>query len=269
MDEFLRKIKITKPVNTYKTYRNALLSFFPDGKLNLDFDFLLAAIESWSVDTNTKVLRCAVLKAFLNYYRRSHNINRYDDILDLLSISREEKIPECVTVEQFKIIISQKISLRLKTILVLMFENGMRSDEILNLKIANYDNEENTLIINNPKNHIDRVIYLTRSASDLIAEYIHSSTINSNFIFHTDTGKRIDNRNLRKEVKNACIKAGFPELHAHSFRHGSAKFLLDHNVNLAKIQSHLGHSSITTTQRYLKIDKKAKEEIKNLFANIA
>lgn len=269
MDEFLRKIKITKPENTYKTYRNALLAFFPDGKLNLDFDFLLCAIESWKVSTNTKVLRCAILKTFLNYYRRSHNINRYDDILDLLSIQREEKIPECVTLEQFQVIIHQKMSLRLKTILTLMYENGMRSDEILNLQLMDYDSEENTIIITNPKNHVDRIIYLTDSASQLITDLIHTSKINSNFIFHTDTGNRIANRNLRKEVKNICIKAGFPELHGHSFRHGSAKFLLDHNVNLAKIQSHLGHSSITTTQRYLKIDRKAKEEIKNLFNVIA
>ena len=269
MNTFLKKIKITKTENTYKTYRNALLAFFPDEKMNLDFDFILTAIESWKVDTNTKVLRCAVLKTFLNYYHRSHTIDRYEDILDVLNISKEEKIPECVELEQFQNIMNQKMSLRLKTILTLMYENGLRSDEVLNLCIDSYNSHERTLIINNPKNHIARVVYLTESASNMISECISSSKINSNFIFHTDTGKRIDNRNLRKEVKIICTKAGYPELHCHSFRHGSAKFLLDHNVNLAKIQSHLGHASITTTQRYLKIDKKAKEEIKELFANIA
>lgn len=267
MKEYLRKIQVTKSENTYKTYYNALYLWFPTGDVNLNLDYIMNRIQSWDVNTNTKVLRCAVLKSFLKYYSRKHNTNNIDDIYDMLNITPENKVPECVSLTQFRIIINQPMSQRLKLILCLMYENGLRSDEALSLKFDNF--HDNHIVLEKTKNHTERVIYLTDNVLAMLTEYINNDTVHSDYIFHTSSGKKVDCRNLRKEIKAVCVSAGYPQLHAHSFRHGSAKFLLDNNVNIAKIQAHLGHASITTTQRYLRVDSKIRQEVTQLFSNIA
>jgi integrase/recombinase XerD len=267
METYLNKIKITKSNSTYITYRNALGSWFPDGKVNLSLEYIMHQLEHFKCSNNTKVLRCAVLKAFLKFYSRVNIIKDYDDILDVLnSITVEVKIPECVSVKQYQKIISVANNNRIKAILALMYKNGLREDEVTSILSSDYNHEDKTITIRHTKNHNERIICLSDSVIKALSKL--NDNIKSDYLFHTASGKRISNRNLRTEIKNICTKAGYPELHAHSFRHGSAKYLLDHNVNLGIIQAHLGHKSIQTTQRYLQVDKHAKQQVANMFNNI-
>ena len=152
---------------------------------------------------------------------------------------------------------------RYRLAIELMFKNGLREDEVTSLMVKDYDANQSTVIIRNPKNHSDRIAYLNSDTNAMVKDIIGDSK--DGYILHTRTGHRILNSMFRRDIKTLCIKAGYPKLHAHSFRHGSAKYLLDHDVDIATIQSHLGHKSIATTQRYLHIGMKQKELVRGLF----
>lgn len=268
MEIYLKKIQATKTSNTYKTYCNALKAWFPNGNIDLSIPYIISRLEMWTVETNTKLLRCRILKSFLEFYSRNNTIDNYGDILDILSsVSGEYKLPDFVSAEQFNIIMQQPMSLRLKIAISLMYKNGLRSDEAIKIMTENYSPESKSIIIKKPKNHRDRIIFLNDTLNELVIQYTKESQ--SKFLLHTSTGKMLDARNLRREIKNICTKAGFPYLHCHAFRHGAAKYLLDHDIDIAKIQSFLGHASITTTQRYLHIDEKQQQEMKAVFDDIA
>lgn len=63
-------------------------------------------------------------------------------------------------------------------------------------------------------------------------------------------------------LKTLCIRAGVELFGCHGIRHLCASFLAAQNVPLVKIQYHLRHRSITTTEKYIhNLDKKENREV--------
>jgi site-specific recombinase XerD len=67
-----------------------------------------------------------------------------------------------------------------------------------------------------------------------------------------------------KNVAYWSLKAGLEQIHPHALRHSFATHLLAGGADVRIVQVLLGHSSLNTTERYLKIDD---SEVKKLFAD--
>ena len=106
---------------------------------------------------------------------------------------------------------------------------------------------------------------MTDDLNNTIKEYYNKD---SEYLLPSKRGTKIDAGNFRKYIKELCTKCGYPKLHCHSFRHGSATYLLDNDVNIFVIKEHLHHKSLQSTQKYLHISKKHKEQVRNIFSNI-
>ena len=52
-------------------------------------------------------------------------------------------------------------------------------------------------------------------------------------------------------VKRAAAGADLPIVNAHALRHTAATLALESGVPIHAVQAQLGHSSVTTTMRYL------------------
>lgn len=267
LKQYLEMVQATRSNNTYKTYLNALNCWFEDGKLNFDLQFISQKLSGWNCSQNTKALRCKVLIKFIDFYSNFRSVPHSKLLLETLkSVEYKETVPEMVTENQYKIISNTCNNLRFAICIDLMYQNGLRSDEIINIQTKNYNPSTKTIRITNTKNHNDYELQLTDTLNSKIEKYITNSK--SKWLIHTRTNKQLNAGYLRKEIKKICIKSGFPELHCHSFRHGSAMHLLDNNVNLFVIKEHLRHKSLQSTQRYLHISNKQREQVKNIFSAI-
>ena len=266
LEKYLDTVKATKAENTYKTYMTAFKNWFSEGKVVLSLDYINGKLNTWNCSVNTKALRCRILKKFIDFLSHYQTIEGLAVILEVLqSVESKDTIPAVATKEQYIEVLKHCTHLRSKIALTLMFQNGLRSDEILGIKTENYNPKEKTILLLDTKNHNDYQIYLTDSLANMIDEYVN---YDSEYLLHTGKGTKIQYRCFYDEIKNICIKAGCPELHCHSFRHGSAVTLLDNNVNLFIIKEHLRHKSIQSTQRYLHISKQHKEQVRDIFSAI-
>ena len=266
LETYLNNIKASKSVSTYKSYANAFEKWFPKGKCIFTLEHIRRRLSNMRCSVNTKALRCVVLRRFLNFANNYKKIKDLPVILELLSsISTKETVPVVVSNEQYKHILSNCDDVKYQIAIRLMYENALRESEVLGILTNNYDSKKKTITIVDTKNGNDYLIYLTDDLNNTIKEYYNKD---SEYLLPSKRGTKIDAGNFRKYIKELCTKCGYPKLHCHSFRHGSATYLLDNDVNIFVIKEHLHHKSLQSTQKYLHISKKHKEQVRNIFSNI-
>lgn len=267
LNQYLNEIKNTKTANTYDTYSRALELWF-ENDFCFSAEYIANTLGNWDCSQNTKVLRCRVLKKFMEYCSFYMEIPEERIIMNIInSFKIKDSESEYVTKEQYQAILqATRREERLQASIRLMYENGLRASEVLNIKTRDYDKVGKTIIIRNTKNGNDYIINITDTLNDLLVQIYDSKY---DYLFHTVNGTKVAYSNFELSVKRVCNRCGYSNLHCHSFRHGSAMFLLDNNVNLFTIQKHLRHKSIQSTQRYLHYTDKQRQEINNLFNKIS
>jgi integrase len=71
------------------------------------------------------------------------------------------------------------------------------------------------------------------------------------YVFANRLGRRLDGSALRRRVERARNAAGLRSLRFHDLRHTYGSLLVAGGVDLASVKAAMGHSRITTTERYL------------------
>ena len=93
-------------------------------------------------------------------------------------------------------------------------------------------------------------------------EFTGENIINNDFVFLGIRGKKLKAEIVQRLIRNIRNELMLHEKTSpHSFRHTFATNLLEEMVDLRSIQELLGHSSLSTTQKYTKVSKERLKEI--------
>ena len=131
---------------------------------------------------------------------------------------------------------------------------GMRVSEVANLKVSDVNWENRTILVHG-KGDKDRVVPFTVRCKKHLQEYLQERGIYlSNYLFCSDR-KTKNNRKLSKGsiqliIKKVGSRVGLNEITVHCFRRWLASDLDRKGADAAVIQSIMGHSSFSTTQRH-------------------
>lgn len=143
---------------------------------------------------------------------------------------------------------------------------GRRAGEVLSLEWQNVDLEHKTYTIVDSQSKIKKT--LTFSLDDELIKHLQYLNFkNSGFMFINSKGEKIAefSRVAWKQIKE---NAGIVDMKLHDFRHLLGFTLVNNNVPLEYISRALGHSKITTTQRYSNQSKEMGREAVKVYLGI-
>jgi site-specific recombinase XerD len=141
----------------------------------------------------------------------------------------------------------EPLALRNRALVELVYSAGLRSQEAIDLDLADVDFEQELVHVRG-KGGKERVVPLGEEASHAVAVYLRESRPQlargaENALFLSARGRRLDTSTLRRLLP-----------HPHRLRHAFATHLLEGGADLRTIQELLGHSSLSTTQMYSHVD---------------
>ena len=156
----------------------------------------------------------------------------------------------------------EKLGLRDKAVLELIYSCGLRVSELINLKISDlFFNEEVIRVLG--KGSKERIVPVGSSAIKWVNTYLQSSrpflgkeNKSGSIVFLNNRGTKLSRMGVWKIIARYAKEAGIEkEVHPHTFRHSFATHLLEGGADLRAVQEMLGHSDISTTQIYTHIDR--------------
>lgn len=178
---------------------------------------------------------------------------------------------------------TQLTVLRDKIIILLLATTGMRRAELCNLKVGDIHALNGVCVVELlGKGNKKRQAVVANSIVGLIGQYLNLRGVSLNSITyplvvaHSNSNRnsnvKMDTTSIGRIVKRCAENAGLDSstISAHTFRHTFAQTAYSQlGVNRDALQSLMGHSSLSTTQRYLKpvdtIENSPSEKLGELF----
>jgi len=177
----------------------------------------------------------------------------------------EKTLPTTLTVDEaFRLMespktISEKSSegsrerrLRDRAILELLYSSGLRVSELVGLNSNRLDLDLGIVKVMG-KGRKERIVPVGAKATEALKAHLKErGTLGGDEpIFVNSLGGRLTARSVGRLMKRHSRQSGiFRKVSPHSLRHTFATHLLDAGADIREIQEMLGHSSLSTTQRY-------------------
>ena len=141
-------------------------------------------------------------------------------------------------------------------IIELIYSSGLRVSETINVNLGDFEDNKNFLRVLG-KGSKTRLVPVGRYAQNAINDWMierEKLATEDDSLFVNLRGKRITTRSVQERLKNIAIMQGLPPVNPHMLRHSFATHLLESSGDLRSIQELLGHSSLSTTQIYTRLD---------------
>lgn len=258
-------------IRSYKTTFKLLIEYLVNIKnyklQNINFttvtrdiiiEFLSYLEEEKKSSIRTRNQRLAAIKSFYNYctLEEIENIDNIRKILAMKFKKYTKPLQDFLTEEELKQLLnsidtSTKTGKRNLLLLTLLYDTAARSSELLNLKLENICLEENYIILIGKGNKA-RVVPIMGKTKEMLKTYINNNLMQE-FLFESKNNT-INNSRLIRDIINSEVKKSkiVKNITPHTFRRSRAIHLLNHGVNIIYIKELLGHSSVETTQEYVR-----------------
>lgn len=244
--------------------------FSPDGAeppAIADFDLLtlrewLAHLYDREQKPATIRRKMASLRGFFRFLSRARRIS--GDPARLLRLPKMPKtLPQVPNAETTNALVDgtarndldRPYPKRDRLLFEILYGCGLRISEAVGLNLDDLDRTERWMRVRG-KGKKERQVPYGSKAADALENYLNdrAPADDSRALFLNHRGRRITDRGARDIVKfYATWLAGDSSIHPHTLRHAFATHLLSDGADLRSIQELLGHSRLSTTQKYTRV----------------
>ncbi len=269
--------------NTVEAYSHAMAGFLgfltkhlggePDlaalaGLRAADIRAWLAVLSNDGLAASSRAQHLSAVRGFFRYLDRRHGVDI--TAVRLVATARARPaLPRALTVDQARDVtdhvdqVSEDPALQARDLAFfsLLYGSGLRIAEALALDVRDATAMRASLTLTvTGKGSKTRMVPVLPAVRQAIEAWLvlHPDRQPDRPLFLGARGKRLDPAVAQKVLRTYRGLAGLPE-HAtpHALRHSFATHLLASGGDLRSIQDLLGHASLSTTQRYTKVDNTA------------
>lgn len=278
LEEFLGYLRAERHLSehTLRNYAQDISQFLgfweenqPDQSLHMATyrhirSFLAANLRGKSKSTMARKL--SALRTFFKYLQRQGVLEQNPARL-APTPKADKPLPRFLTVDEVFHLLDQVgggmsfRSRRDRAILELFYSGGLRLSELAGLNLKNLDVEEGIVRVWG-KGAKERLAFMGNPARVAIKAYLpereqflQKKVLTETALFLNNRGGRLSSRQIARVVTLWSRIAGLAgNLTPHGLRHSFATHLLEGQADLRAVQELLGHSNISSTQRYLHTD---------------
>jgi integrase/recombinase XerC len=267
--EFYRYLSTEKDVsvNTKRAYEGDIREFLGFLSRNGYDEVDQKAIRAFMADRYASLQKSSLsrkvssIKVFFKFLKKKGHIEENPAVL-IKNPRMEKRLPKFYTVDEmfhFLDTLPEEtwINRRNRAIFELIYSTGMRAQEALGLDLADVHMDGLWAIVKG-KGGKERVLPFGEKARNAIEHYLREARDrrqgSTNPLFINRHGNRLSYRGLLKIMKKHQLDASlFKNLALHGIRHSFATHMLNGGADLRSIQELLGHSKLSTTQKYTHI----------------
>jgi site-specific recombinase XerD len=206
-----------------------------------------------------KTINCRLdsIRRFYNYLEDEEGMDLPNPVKRGYLLRLPRPLPKHLKDQEVEKLFKVITTPRDRAIFMLMVRCGLRVAEVADLVLSDIDLRRSKILVQNGKGGKGRVVYLSQDAHQALVVYLkrRSSTRVKNVFLAEKSpfrGQPISIRGIQKRLESYARKARLP-VSCHQLRHTMATQLLNADAELVTIQDLLGHSRITTTQRYCRV----------------
>jgi integrase/recombinase XerC len=266
--EYLTHIKKFSP-HTIKAYRQDIrqfLGYFKENNLKIEKDTIRDFITVIFLKTKNKATiqrKIYALKSFYAFNMKQGKIDK--NPFDVISTPKnEKKLPEILTEKEMLAFLDTLpednfLRLRNKAVFEFLYATGLRISELVNLKLTDINFREGMLRVLG-KGKKERIVPFNDHARAILLRYLDQARERFkkpvDYIFLNARGNKITDRAIEQILQKTYgeVMGSNKKVYPHLFRHSFATHLLQRGANLRVIQELLGHSNLSTTEKYTSLN---------------
>ncbi len=228
-----------------------------------------AMLHGLSLSPATMERKLSTLRSFFNYLNQL-DVLRNNPAKNVALPKKPKSTPDFLTPDEVFALVEgprgKPASLRDKTILELLYATGMRASELASLSEADVDFDRGFISVHG-KGNKERLVPFGGKSEAVLKKLLDERRATEPDhlgvpVFLNRFGDRLTVRSIHTIVKTHARNIGMDRPVApHKLRHTFATHLLDNGADLRAIQEMLGHSSLSTTQKYTHVGLKKLMEV--------
>ena len=158
-----------------------------------------------------------------------------------------------------------------KSIMLIFMTTGIRKTALSEININDVNLDRHILYVMD-KGHIAHEYYLNEETTNSIKNWINDrNTIinnNSEALFISRENKRMCGNSITKLVDKYAYAALGYHISPHKLRSGLASIMYEQTGDIEFVRRVIGHSNVTTTQRYIVTDNKEREMASDIMSDL-